>query len=542
MIFLASMPPRIRVRKVKISSRKSRKGRRKGSRSSSRSSKRSSGSGRRGSATTRLGAALVHAEPRIEKQLLRTQHINRKMVGSLRATGIAKIIASGICNPLSCPNLRLITSPASADVTATVQLHTYTPYKQPTQSTTAVYSATFPLGNTFLALFRDAMRAYIVFTTNPSTATYTYVAYAPNLAESALTTNIPMEPGFSAFAPVYFAATSAFTPHDQYLYTGIGFDAYHYCWMDLGSTMVFTQASAQACTMYAYLWDGNSSQYVFSVPQSFSGGSVTYTCTRMGYYNFEFQLTGTATTYGVVYSGASEAFGHHAAAGIQAHLSVLDSYRVNAASIMVTPICAEIVKNGAVSAAWLPGEADWTDFLTFGESAALSTGRNFPFATGIYAYLKPGDIPDFAYSHTVKNVGGITQTAGFDLCASSRFTVINASVDATSLTSNNVATGLEFMVTYVANLEFVTNDQWHETHLPPGKYSDFTDALGAVRVVDPFHENPLHWSDITGALKKGFNFVKRFSTPISTALSAMFPEFAPAVMAGGALVQTLPEL
>jgi hypothetical protein len=79
-------------------------------------------------------------------------------------------------------------------------------------------------------------------------------------------------------------------------------------------------------------------------------------------------------------------------------------------------------------------------------------------------------------------------------------------------------------------------------HLPPGRFDDFKEALEVLSSIEPFHENPLHWRDITSALKNGFNRVREHWKPITAALAALFPQFSPAIGAGGAFVGSLPEL
>jgi hypothetical protein len=477
------------------------------------------------------------------RKFSRQKHRN----ANIRYSSIPQLIASGIANPISCPNLRFKTNPSQADCTVAVQLHTYTTVKQPSYSSASVYDSvsntTQPLGTTSLFMFRDAFRAYIGFTTNPSNSVYSYTAWCPNTDVSAIVSAVPVAANAATYlAPTYFKATTVYEPHDKFLYTGIGSDSYHWCWMDLGTTMTFTQSTTTASSLYTYFWDGNTTQSVYS-EVAFSSGVATFTCSLMGYYNFEILNTSTAYTVTVVYSGSSESYGHHAVANVDQHLTLMDQYRLDAASIMLSPVCASIAKNGAIVAGWLTCKADWWDYTSFGKVALLQNSRDFGFDKGVYAFIKPAEATDFNFNDTVKNKNGITVTCGFNLLQTSKFIAISATVDTTAVAGvQNIASGLEFMLTYVANIELVTNDQWHEMHLPPGKFDDFKEALEVLSSIEPFHENPLHWRDITSALKTGFNRVREHWKPISAALSALFPSMAPAIGAGGAFVGSLPEM
>jgi hypothetical protein len=69
-------------------------------------------------------------------------------------------------------------------------------------------------------------------------------------------------------------------------------------------------------------------------------------------------------------------------------------------------------------------------------------------------------------------------------------------------------------------LEFQTSDQWYETHKSSASYLETVAAIEAVSDVPLFHENPLHWSDITSALNRGFQKVRSFLPAIANIFSS----------------------
>lgn len=464
-------------------------------------------------------------------------------VGRKTNINTSKDLAMAICNPASCTNLRFKSNPSNADATVAVQLHTYATYKQATLSATHVYSAAQPLGTGTLALFRDAFRAYVQYECNPDSETHTYNASFPNnIGTAYVDTAYINQKATLSLAPNWLVAQTTFRPHGINLYPGLDDAEYRWIWMDKADVATFTQASAANKTgwVYVYLWDGSASQLVHAVA-AFSGSVATFTSTLMGYYNFEVENTDSADfMVGFSISGASETYSHHPAPAVEDHFGILTNYRLDAASLMMSPVSNVTVMNGSIIAAWLsPGQA-WYNYLDNKVTATLMGAERFDFKTGVYGFLKPHSEADFTYLNNVSMVGSIVTKIGFSMSPHTRTTVFNYLVDATTMqNTTNMALGCEYVLTYIANMEMVCNDQFHEQHLPSSSYSEFVGALEAVSTVSPYHENPLHWSDITKALRTGFGFVKKHAGTLGTALSAMFPQFSPAISAGAGLLGAL---
>lgn len=458
---------------------------------------------------------------------------------------MSKIIAAALCNPESCPNLRIKSNPADADATVAIQLHTFATYTQSSESASHVYSASQPLGTGVLALFRDAFRAYVQFEANPGSAVYSYTAYGVDAQGLGNTVNIPVGPAeLFTLAPNWLLCTTSYAPHDKYLFPGISPTEDRWLWMDLGSVMTFTQSITLASTLYAYYWDGQSAQEAIA-EVAFSSGTAAYTCTVAGYFNFEI-LNTTTTSYTVtmVYSGASETYSHHAAPNVFDHLPIMTDHRVDAASLMMSPVSNQFEVNGNITAAWLaPGQL-WTGYTSPVTLGALKGAQRFPFRKGVYAFVKPHSSNDFDYVHTVHTTNGVVTSCGFRLDDPCRTVMFSYVVDATNSTTSgavNVAKGCEYVLSYNTGMEMVSNDQWHEQHNPGTTYPDFVAALEAVSVVTPFHENPKHWSELYEDIRLGFNKLRTHATKASTVLSTIFPQFAPVIAGGGALLSALPE-
>jgi hypothetical protein len=438
----------------------------------------------------------------------------------------AKGLAMALCNPACCPNLRVVADICNADSTVATQLHSYATYKQSALSTAATYNTTQPLGTGTLVLFRDPLRSYVQYEANPNNSTYVYVA---NFVNSLATAYVSYQtvPADSAtnITPLWFDASSAFKPHGSSMYVAEN-EGYAWFWLDKDTVLTVTQATAvPADAVYLYRFDGNVSQSSLA-SMTFAGGvSVTFAPTQAGYYNLEYVNSSIATSnkVSVSFQGSGDVYAQHAAPFIGDHLPLLKEARVNAASLMMSPVANMFSLNGSIMAAWLEPSNLWYEYTSQEVLSELISSRTFPFKSGIYSFLKPHKVQEFNYyNYTTVNQAGIITGCRFPLVPAARPVLFGYVVDPTTSTGTNIALGCEYVLTYICNLELVSNDQWHEDHLANTTFADFESALEAVKVVDPFHENPLHGTDIVQGLKRGFSGAKRHLSAMGATLSSLF--------------------
>jgi len=249
----------------------------------------------------------------------------------------------------------------------------------------------------------------------------------------------------------------------------------------------------------------------------------------MGYYKFSYRNTSAANKVAISISGTGDSFGHQAAVGAYSHVQYFQTFRCNAASIMVTPTCSVLNQSGSITSAVLPQGLDWTDYIT---PAAITTlnmcdydRRNF--SVGCYAFSPFQSLSDLQFtcgygSATVNAV----QVAGptFSLIPAGRPIIMTISVDQESAT---VAPALNFYLTAHHAFEFIASDQWLEEHPCSYMYEDTTRALEILSTVPVFHDNPFHFSDVVTAVKSGAHWVQQQLPKLSSAFGTIFPHLAP---------------
>jgi hypothetical protein len=475
--------------------------------------------------------------PKRTMQAISTAAFGKKSRGS----SLSNKIAYGICIPGSVPNLRMKPTVGDSRPTGVVALHSLTTQKQPTNAGT--YNS-MPIGTSFCALFRDPFRAMIVFTPNTAAAQYTYVGQFRTsvnvlnpyfvFANIAQAEEVPLN-------MVYLKASTAFAPHGSYLFPG-SFDDDRYVWLDLGASITVVQSVADTGgRLSLFAWDGSAVQFAVGLFNT-TTVTVTNTFATGSYVSMQYSSQTnppTNTNLTVSFGGTGDVFAHLAVPNVINHLQQLTAVRMNAASIMMTPVAAALNRGGTITGGDLEANALWYNYTNTNAITSLPSG-NFSekdFMVGMYSFLKPGSIDDFAVRNNCTVDSGIPTQCYWNLTDKARYNVFVLNSDVTGA----VSPGLEFLLTCYWDLEFQTSDEWFETHLPTGSHYDTIDALELCERVPVFHDNPLHFSDVKAALSGGYNFIRKHSSKIAGAIGTMFPFLAGPARAGAKFLHSLPE-
>lgn len=489
----------------------------------------------------KINATMGKTKRMIPKRTFRTVVSAAYGNGKKKTSVLSNKIAYGICIPGAVPNLRVKPTVGDSRPTGVVALHSLTTQKQPNNAGTYV---SMPIGTTFCALFRDPFRAMIVFTPNTVGATYTYVGQfrtSTNVLNPYFVSGNIAQAEEIPLNMVYLKASSAFAPHGTYLFPG-SFDDDRYVWLDYGATITVVQSVADTGgRLSVFTWDGSAVPFLVglfntttvTVTQSIATGSYV----SLQYSSQTNPPTGTNLTVSVV--GTGDVFAHMAVPNVINHLQQLTAVRMNAASIMMSPVAAAINRGGTITGGDLEANVLWYNYTNTNAITSLPCG-NFSekdFMVGMYSFLKPGSIEDFAVRNNCTVDSGIPTQCYWYLADKARYNVFVLNSDVTG----TVSPGLEFLLTCYWDLEFQTSDEWFETHLPTGSHYDTIDALELVERVPVFHDNPLHLSDVKAALAGGYNFIRKHSAKIGGALGAMFPFLAGPARAGAKFMQSLPE-
>jgi hypothetical protein len=146
---------------------------------------------------------------------------------------------------------------------------------------------------------------------------------------------------------------------------------------------------------------------------------------------------------------------------------------------------------------------------------------------GMYGFLKPSDPSDFHMQHpfSYDPFADVMQNCSFPLVPSSGYlcSVFQVSVDA-GATTYSAGAGHYIMTTSV---EFSTTDIWFNSENPGPSDKAFEQASILLRPLPQFHENPLHFSDIMGWIKKigqqGAQYGVDFMTVLGKVLGVSSP-------------------
>jgi hypothetical protein len=456
-------------------------------------------------------------------------------------TPMATKIAMAIALPGTCPNLRIRASPADSMPTACTSTHLLATVKTPAADVN--YPTLMPTGTSFVALFRDPLRSIVQYVTGCPAYTYNFqfrdfgAAVSPNYTATA---NMPsIDAGVD---PLYATSATVGAPHGATMFMGRA-DGHSYFWFDKGSVITATQSAVVGANMSLFAYNGEEDP-IYSA--AFAAGSWTYTCTAPNGQYARLALLGVAATtftMTVTLSGSGDSFAHISIPNIQNHYPQLVKARVNAASLMASPVASILNQGGTITAGNLEGNILWNSVISTSALTSLPVGEfdERLFTKGMYTYLRPSSLDELSmvsYARFDNLSTLVPSELGFPLDNNYRYVAMLLITDVVGA----VAPGLEFLRTSNWDLEYQTPDQWYEDHRPPGTYFDAVEALRLLETVELFHDNPLHFSDVKNALRGGFNFMRKHARKVTSVFSALFPQYAAPAMAAGEFLNTLPEM
>jgi len=481
----------------------------------------------------------------ITKAVVKMEHkVNAKRVRSMirpTTNSLATTIAGAFALPGTCPNLRIRSTIADSMPTACTSLHSLATVKSPTAGTN--YGAIIPQGTSFMAIFRDPLRSLVQYTTNVPAYTYNLQFRDLNGAVSS-SMNLPAAIASVDTAVDFLYATSLTVgaPHGPVLYPGL-YQERSYFWLDFNATITLTQTVIAAATVTVLAFTGDEDEVASSL---FAAGTWSYTQTApAGAYLRLLYLAGTAVanTISAVIAGSNDSFAHISLPNIHNHLPQLTKARVNAVSLMASPVASLLNRGGTITGGNIEGGVSWNSAITTTALTQLPQGNydERDFAKGMYTFLRPSSIDELSMQEyaTFDNLSNLVPSSvGFPLKTNFRYAAFVLVSDVVGTT----APGLEYLRTANWDLEFQTPDQWFENHRPPGKYSDVEEALYLLETVPMFHENPLHFADIKNALRGGYNFMRKNGRAIASAFSRFFPHFSTPATVAGEIFNVLPEI
>lgn len=201
--------------------------------------------------------------------------------------------------------------------------------------------------------------------------------------------------------------------------------------------------------------------------------------------------------------------------GLVNNRSRLGSMRVNGASLLIRNLSVESQKSGEICALQPPKTTQWYDILWAipDPYTYLSTIKGYattPGSLGAYFFIKPAELEDMEFqeifTHSIENnLGGST---GLEIIGDGCFTMeADDFVQFVINVPDNQAAGspgsnrfFEYQRDHGG--EYETEDQWTETETATTDPQAWSKAVMMITRTPQLHENPLHWRDILGGVKK----------------------------------------
>jgi hypothetical protein len=398
------------------------------------------------------------------------------------------------------------------------------------------------LGAYMVMAFRDLLRSVIEFV--PNAGLYNYAVQFPNYS--------PSQPNQATFTvqpsqaiPIPFCCADfvgggpgSNAVHGQKLYAGTHQNRRGF-WMNEGDAFQVTPVVAGSLsplqtTMEAYYLTGGEWVSVLDVLPDVLGAVISVSVINTGYWAFEIfdnRLPPTPydITANIVSSTSMDKFAHLCMTNVQVHEESITGARVMGVGLLVSNTAPTLNNNGNCAMTQFDPGVDIADVVNQYANGYQMVSQDTnayvgSWINGMYGFLKPSDPADFHMQHpfSYDPFADVMQNCSFPLVPTSGYlcAVFQVSVDAGS-TTYSAGAGHYIMTTSV---EFSTTDIWFNSENPGPSDKSFEQAAILLRPLPQFHENPLHFSDIMGWIKKigqqGAQYGVDFMTVLSKVLGS----------------------
>lgn len=284
----------------------------------------------------------------------------------------------------------------------------------------------------------------------------------------------------------------------------------------------------------AYLWEGNFWRKAVSdaaLPAWTDGHELHLGIAQPGYYSFELDGPSGASSTNVEiafnFSGSEGAFAITPLPHWEDMEVAVDTVRVSAVSLMLTPNAPKLYTGGQVTGLQLPNNKSWYYPMASGDPySTISSDQNsetMTFENGIYGFLKPTDPHDFELVEPTITYGGIVVAYNNPYRPPGGWLAVAAMV---SEVESSYPGGLAHTTVCYA-CEFQTVSPWFEVAPPTVEVSDFEKAMRVTSRMKQWHANSFHIGDILKFIYSGAKTVLGAAPAIANVVSAIAPEASP---------------
>jgi len=389
-----------------------------------------------------------------------------------------------------------------------------------------------PVGNQMVVVFREVLRAYIVYDKNYVGAAWGGVCYFATYGNMGASLPISTmtytgEGGAIPLPIAYVQNSGGYQPHTQFLYAGAHLGRKG-IWIDadtLRTTNITFQVTGgglfETNRVNAFLLAGNDWSLVTSTSPDVAGNGLLV-LSRRGYYAFDItDSTDTARTLNnFAIAGTCDVFAHLPVNGIATIVDTLGECRVNAASALWTNTAPIINRGGQVTACQIAGGEGWFNNDRYTKLASRKGAESMGYDNGIYGYHKMSDERD-VQMNTWVTMGSTSSNDfvadyQFDLVSPVPFVVFMATVPL----SGTTWPGGFGQLCLTSMLEWKTDSPIFDARPADVEPEVYNMALRVVRDVPQFHSNPVHLAMIGAAIVRGlsalFGAAVRYAPVIST--------------------------
>lgn len=402
-----------------------------------------------------------------------------------------------------------------------------------------------PFTDIFFALFRDPLRAAVVYTQNPG------IAGAPNIyAKSAYDwqqtqgddTFRVNRAGLTALKPSHAIPSTLrpleneWQPHGPLFFAALG-NGNRYMFMDqtVISPTIMTflldnpPAADNQYQLNIFVWNFGIDEFTIVRPFT-AGAGITQRITLAtaggvslptGYYRFEIQQNAdvgggpaVVTSCQITQTTQVDQFAHLTLPFLAQNAATLQGVRINALSYMLENVAADLFRQGKCATTQVGKNESWLSYALSTQTALVkilnvTDQADFQLNHGMYAYLKPGGDRDFEMeSPFVLRLDTNWSAGGYPVEDDSDYLVGVASVTqagtiVAGVPPNNPAADMYLHFDF--HVEFNTSNQWFYTDIPKTMPVSWSAALTALRFKRQFFNNASHYKDIMGDIGVAIN-------------------------------------
>lgn len=362
-------------------------------------------------------------------------------------------------------------------------------------------------GGAFVCLFRHPLRAAIVHDPNPNTLTAQYdlqFCVAGSITKTCVLTE-DIVPEFQDLNPIWASDhdpsdTAKAHPHGNVLYCGT-FDSRKGIWCDSNATEKCHLDITVSVAAYFTYWIFDEGEWDRVACLDCAIGLNTVDLLKSGYYTFAVRAKVAAPVMTITVSmrSASDFLCHLAMPNIPEKSALIGEMRTNSAAVLFTCEASELNKSGKIVGYQVPASNAWQSYLDFNNVSDQRGSCTKPLATGLYGFLKPSRMEDFDLVRPFTVVDGTVVGADYQIVPQHDYIVVSAN---TANTAGLSYPGGDCYLTLAWGVEFISSDVWFNAIPPPLSGPQFQAQLEQLKRCEQWHENPLHFSDITKFLRE----------------------------------------